>query len=45
MLFLEKDNQFLLSEISIVQLIHSSDSSQIFLVKHEDTRYCLKVVR
>ncbi|OJD12123.1 hypothetical protein AJ78_07227 [Emergomyces pasteurianus Ep9510] len=34
---------FLLSNLSIVQLIHSSDSSKIFLVKHEGTEYCLKV--
>ncbi|OJD15260.1 hypothetical protein AJ78_04482 [Emergomyces pasteurianus Ep9510] len=37
-----KAKQFLLSNRSIVQLIHSSDSSKIFLVKHEGTEYCLK---
>ncbi|PGH07899.1 hypothetical protein AJ80_07939 [Polytolypa hystricis UAMH7299] len=35
--------QFSLSELSIIQLIHSSDSSKIFLVEHEGVEYCLKV--
>ncbi|PGG99091.1 hypothetical protein GX51_06431 [Blastomyces parvus] len=35
--------QLLLSELSIVQLIHSSDTSKIFLVEHAGTEYCLKV--
>lgn len=36
--------QFLLSELSVVRLIHSSDSSNIFVVKHKGAKYCLKVV-
>ncbi|PGH23661.1 hypothetical protein AJ80_02267 [Polytolypa hystricis UAMH7299] len=41
--FFEGGTQFLPSQISIIQLIHSSDSSQIFLVQHEGAEYCLKV--
>ncbi|KAK2804854.1 hypothetical protein FQN51_001496 [Onygenales sp. PD_10] len=35
--------QILLSDLSITQLIHSSDSSKIFLVKRQGAKYCLKV--
>ncbi|KKZ61734.1 hypothetical protein EMCG_03763 [[Emmonsia] crescens] len=38
-----KAKQFLLSELSVMRLLYSSDSSKIFLVKHEGMEYCLKV--
>ncbi|PLB44463.1 hypothetical protein P170DRAFT_450563 [Aspergillus steynii IBT 23096] len=37
------NTQQFLSELSITQLLHSSDSSKIFPINHESAKYCLKV--